>query len=394
MKRVLFVDHVDRVQGGAELNVIELLSRSNFPNEWRVASACPDTSPLYRELQRAGVECFDYRIPASLSESRFVDRRFPLARVLEWPAALKEARWQLHSVINQFKPDIIVTCTNKDHFVTGAACKLVKLPHVWWVNDALTRDFFSWPTRMAFRWFARRDAARLIAVSDYCRAALIRLGLAPEKVVTIHNGIPPLTIDPNRSGTLREFYGLSPEEKLFGTAGRFTPWKGQELFLELARKWIAEGKPGHFILIGRAFNEEQAFEQKLKQYVIDHKLEDRVHFLAYQSNLPATLMELDAFLHTSLRPEPFGRVVLEAMQAGVPVIAARAGGVPEIITPGEHGLLAEPGDVLEYYRQLERLMAAEPERCQLRSAALARVKGQFSVNRVSQQLSRLLKELV
>jgi glycosyltransferase involved in cell wall biosynthesis len=99
-------------------------------------------------------------------------------------------------------------------------------------------------------------------------------------------------------------------------------------------------------------------------------------------------------LHTSLRPEPFGRVVLEAMQAGVPVIAARAGGVPEIITPGEHGLLAEPGDVLEYYRQLERLMAAEPERCQLRSAALARVKGQFSVNRVSQQLSRLLKELV
>ncbi len=334
MKRVLLVDHVDRVQGGAELNIIELLTRSNFPNEWQVACACPDTSPLHRDLKKAGVECFDYRIPASLSESRFVDRRFPLARVMEWPAALKEARWQLHAVINQFKPDVIITCTNKDHFVAGQACQLVKLPHVWWVNDAVTKDFFSWPTRMAFRWFARRDATRLIAVSDYCREALIRLGLAPEKVVTIHNGVPPLTINPNRSGTMREFYGLSLNEKLFGTAGRFTPWKGQELFLELAQKWVAAGKPGHFVLIGRAFNEEQWFEQKLKQYVAEHKLEDRVHFLAYQSNLPAVLMEFDAFLHTSLRPEPFGRVLLEAMQAGVPVIAAQAGGVPEIITPG------------------------------------------------------------
>ena len=394
MKRVLFVDHVDRVQGGAELNIIELLSRSAFPSDWRVACACPDTSPLHRELRQAGVECFDYRIPASLSESRFVDRRFPLTRVLEWPSALKEARWQLHTIMGQFKPDVLISCTNKDHFVAGKACQLVKLPHVWWVNDAVTKDFFSWPTRMAFRTLARRDAARLIAVSDYCRQALIDLGLEAEKVVTIHNGVPPLKINVNRSGTLREFYSIPLTEPLFGTAGRFTPWKGQELFLQVAQRWIAAGKPGHFVLIGRAFNEEQWFEQKLKQFVADNQLGERVHFLAYQSNLPAVLMEFDAFLHTSTRPEPFGRVLLESMQAGVPVIAARAGGVPEIIQHGENGLLAQPGNVGDYFEQLARLMDTEADRQKLAFNARSLVAERFSVNRVSQQFTKLLQELV
>lgn len=392
MKRVLFVDHVDRVQGGAELNVLELLTRSPLPREWRVACACPDTSPLYRSLAGAGIECLDYRIPAALSEARFVDRTFPLQRLFQWPAAMREARWQLHTLIGQFKPDVLVTCTNKDHFIAGAACQLVKLPHVWWVNDALTSDFFSWPTRQVFRWYAR-DAARLIAVSDYCRTALIRQGVAAGKTVTIHNGIPPLTVDPNRSGTLREFFSIPALDLLFGTAGRFTPWKGQELFLELARRWVADNRPGHFVLIGRAFNEEQWFEEKLKQFVARHQLQERVHFVSYQSNLPAALMELDVFLHTSLRPEPFGRVLLEAMIAQVPVIAAHAGGVPEIINTGENGLLAEPGEVQDYFNQLDRLAGSETERRRLAVAGRERALRQFTVNRVSQQFNKLLSEV-
>jgi glycosyltransferase involved in cell wall biosynthesis len=393
MKRVLFVDHVDRVQGGAELNIVELLTRSSFTRDWRVACACPDTSPLHRSLTAGGIECLDYRIPAALSEARFVDRSFPLKRFFQWPAAMREARWQLHTLIGQFKPDVLITCTNKDHFVAGAACRLVKLPHVWWVNDALTRDFFSWPTRMAFRWHAR-EADRLVAVSEYCRDALTRLGVAAEKTVTIHNGIPPLSIDPGRSGTLREFFSIPTDELLFGTAGRFTPWKGQELFLELARRWVADGRPGHFILIGRAFNEEQWFEEKLKQFVIKHKLEERVHFASYQSNLPLVLMEFDAFLHTSLRPEPFGRVLLEAMIARVPVIAANAGGVPEIINTGVNGLLATPGNVEDYYRQLEKLTSSEADRQKLAAAGRERALRQFTVNRVGQQFSKLLTGLV
>ncbi len=393
MKRVLFVDHVDRVQGGAELNILELLTRSPFPREWRVACACPDTSPLYRSLSSAGIECLDYRIPAALSEARFVDRTFPLKRLFQWPEALREARWQLHTLIGQFKPDALVTCTNKDHFVAGSACELVKLPHIWWVNDALTKDFFSWPTRQAFRWHARK-ATRLIAVSDYCREALTKLRIPPEKTVTIHNGIPPLTVDPNRSGTMREFFSIPAAEMLVGTAGRFTPWKGQELFLELARRWVADNRPGHFVLIGRAFNEEQWFEEKLKQFVAQHQLQERVHFVSYQSNLPAALMELDAFLHTSLRPEPFGRVLLEAMIAQVPVIAANAGGVPEIINTGENGLLAEPGAVQDYFNQLDRLAGSETERRRLAAAGRERALRQFTVNRVSQQFSKLLSEVI
>src|SRR5260221_10323950 len=98
--------------------------------------------------------------------------------------------------------------------------------------------------------------------------------------------------------------------------------------------------------------------------------------------MASVLGDLDVLVHASTRPEPFGRVIIEAMAAGLPVIAARAGGVSEIITDGVDGLLAEPGDLENYRLQLDRLLRSTELATRLAGARRQTLGDRFSIQRV------------
>ena len=392
MKRVLFVDHACRILGGAEINLVELLAEVSASNRWTCACACPRESPLGKALRPLGIRQHDYGFPAAANQLRVVGRRFsPLENWRGW-RALESSGLKLKQIISDWSPDAVISCTNKDHFCAASASASSRTPSIWWVNDILSPDFFPKAARLAFRWQARR-AKRLITVSEFARQALLREGLPAARVTTIRNGIPLDRYQPTGRGRWRREFGLPAQEPLAGIVGRFTPWKGQDFFLRLAQAWIRQNRRGHFVLIGQAFNEEEAFEAGLRQFVQTHSLSDRIHFVPFQPNLAAALGDLDVVLHTSLRPEPFGRVIIEAMAAGVPVLAARSGGVPEIITDGVDGLLAEPGELTSYLQQLERLFPPQPLAELLATAARDTVGRRFTVARVREQFEQVLHEL-
>ena len=119
---------------------------------------------------------------------------------------------------------------------------------------------------------------------------------------------------------------------------------------------------------------------------------DLVHFIPFQKDPSAVFTGLTALLHTSTLPEPFGRVIVEAMAAGTPVIAANDGGVPEIITDGVDGFLAPPGDVTAYLAALRKLLARAPD-ARLSAAAREKVQRQFSIARVRDDFVRLVGEV-
>jgi glycosyltransferase involved in cell wall biosynthesis len=276
----------------------------------------------------------------------------------------------------------VVSCTNKDHLASWPACRRARIPSVWWVNDILSRDFFPWIVRRTFVRQARRGATRLVAVSEYVRNVLLRHALFPGRVVTIHNGIPLERYQRRPRGFLRALLNLGPDEFLLGVAGRFTPWKGQDFFVRLAEAWVKRSRPGHFVLIGHSFNEDQPFERQLRDEVRGRGLDERVHFVPFQSDIAAALSDLDVFVHTSTKPEPFGRVLIEAMAVEVPVIAANHGGVPEIVTHGVNGLLAAPGTLRAYLSAMEALHRDERLRTRFAAAGRARVVDQFPIARV------------
>jgi len=104
----------------------------------------------------------------------------------------------------------------------------------------------------------------------------------------------------------------------------------------------------------------------------------------------AALSDLDVMVHASLRPEPFGRVIIEAMAVGAPVIAARAGGVPEIIEDRQNGWLAAPGDLSEYLTALRQRFQDEELTRKIREAAGRVVRERFTIERVLDQFEAII----
>jgi len=397
MKRILFVDHASRILGGAEINLVELLAELAREPRWALTCASSPGSPLAGALRPLEVSVADYSTPEVINTLRVVGRRLPLRQAWQARRAMRTAVSALEEIVGVTDPNVIVSCTNKDHYAVSLFNEQRRfakpIPSVWWFNDILSARFFSLPFRLAFVWRALRSSRKIIAVSEYARRSLLWYGLPASRVVTIHNGLPMADYQVfDRQHAWRP-PNVAADEPLVGLIGRFTPWKGQEFFIKLASRWVCENPRGHFLLVGQAFNEDAAFEASLRAAVSQAGLQARIHFVPFQKNIIPVLSSLSALVHASLRPEPFGRVIVEAMAAGVPVLAARAGGVPEIVTHGVNGLLARPGHLAEYHAQLRRLLTDQPLAHRLRQAAWETVRERFEIGRVRRQFDAIIEEL-
>lgn len=391
MRRVLFVDHVNRILGGAEVNLVELLAEPCARAAWAATVACSPGSPLDERLAGLGIRRVPYAFGRAVNELRVVGRRFPLLGAVRGLRALHAAGKRLGEILRETGAEVAVSCTNKDHFAAASACRRGRARSVWWVNDLLSAEFFPAPARKAFVWRARRGAARLTPVSGAARQALLDEGVPAERVTAIPNGIPLERYVRQARGTLRRLIGAGDDEFLAGIVGRFTPWKGQDVVIRVARRWREAGLRGRFLLIGRAFNEDTPYETALHEAA--RGLEEVVHFVPFQPEISAALSDLDVLLHASVKPEPFGRVLIEAMAVGVPVVAARGGGVPEIITDGQDGLLASPGDEAAYVAALRSLAASPARRAALGAAGRHTVEARFTAGRVQRDFERVFAEV-
>lgn len=172
--------------------------------------------------------------------------------------------------------------------------------------------------------------------------AFVEAGGQAEKVRIVYNGFDPakaVAHDPGRAARLRTELGLGPEP-LVGLFGRLSEWKGQHVFLDA----IAAMDGVQAVIVGGALFGQDAYETRIREQASRLGLDGRVRFLGFRSDVPELMASMDAVAHTSVVAEPFGRVVVEAMMCGRPVVATRGGGVTEIIRDGETGLLVPPGD--------------------------------------------------
>jgi len=138
---------------------------------------------------------------------------------------------------------------------------------------------------------------------------------------------------------------------------------------------------------------ETGYERELHMLVARLELTDRVEFTGHIDDVAGQLDRADVLVHASVIPEPFGLVVVEAMAAGVPVIAADAGGPAEVITNGVDGLLTAPGDVDALAEALQALAMDEPLRQRLSTNAHARARD-FGPDRVGPSITDLYRTVV
>lgn len=378
--RVVFIDHVARLSGG-ELALLHLLPALSSHVCIRVILG--EDGPLARQLAEAGIETEVLPLPSRLRDVRketVRPGRLDLSSLAAVPAYVHRLQQRLRSI----DADLVHTNSLKSALYGGAAARLAHIPAVWHVRDRIAPDYLPRGAVSLVRTASRILPSFVVANSHATLSTLPRT--TSSRVVYNSVALPDSVEAPPQLGAPR---GI---EVTMGVVGRLAPWKGQNVFLESFAAAF-KGTPVRGRIIGSAMFGEDAYERALRHQVVRLGIGEQVEFRGFRDDVWGELAELDVLVHCSVTPEPFGQVVLEAMAAGVPVIAARAGGPAELITDGVDGVLTTPGDCAALAAALRRLHDDAELRRTLALAAKARSL-EFTPERTAAQLLAVYRQIV
>jgi len=183
-------------------------------------------------------------------------------------------------------------------------------------------------------------ADHVIAVTDSLRDDLVeRTRLNPERIKIIYNGIDVSRFQRPRSSALRQKYGWSEDEIIVGSLGNIRPAKGYDILLQAAALLGGSERSCRFVIAGQSKENDSLYDELLALRKA-LGLEDRVRFLGFVDDAPEFLAGVDLFLSSSIS-EGLPLSAIQAMVAGVPVVATRCGGYERLITDGVNGCLVE-----------------------------------------------------
>ncbi len=252
---------------------------------------------------------------------------------------------------------------------------------------------FVLPHRLERRWLLPSLQGMIFISKAVARAQLQHVDSPPPSRV-----IPnPVNLDVfcrNDFHDLRQDLGLPADAPLIAMVGRIAPWKGQHIFIEAFAHLRQHMPDAHALIIGDAgTGRDQQYKEALIARSLEMHLQDHLLWLGHRSDIPSILMNCDLLVHCSVEPEPFGRVIIEGMAAGVPVIGSRAGGVPEIIDHEVNGLLTPPGDIAALAAAMLRLLTDRPLRERVIANGQRTVKQRYTVEKHVQAVTEFYREL-
>ena len=227
--------------------------------------------------------------------------------------------------------------------------------------------------------------ARIVTISDAVRDFHIRAGLPAEKLVTIHYGLD--AVPPEQSETTPADVGIPPDAPLVLAVARLIEQKDQATLLHAFARVLATAPDARLAVLGWG-----RLEGQLRALVSQLGLDGSAYLLG-RVDPRAWLERADVFAH-SPRWEGFGIVLLEAMLAGLPVVATRVSAIPEIVIDGETGLLVPPGDVAAFAAALASLLGDEERRTRFGRAGRERARSEFSVARMADRTIALYEGVV
>ena len=248
--------------------------------------------------------------------------------------------------------DVVYANSQKAFLLAALPARLVGRPVIWHLHDILDGAHFGRAQRIVQARLANLCAARVVVPSRAAADAFVRAGGCPSRVALVPNGLD-LDRDPRSAAALRAELGL-PTGPLIGVFSRLAPWKGQDVVIEA----LARIPDVRCLVVGAALFGEDAYAAQLRDLAAARGLSDRVLFLGQRADVPTLMQAVDAVVHPSVDPEPFGRTLVEAMLAGVPVIATDAGASAEILDGGAAGTLVPPGRPDRLAAALAELFAA------------------------------------
>jgi glycosyltransferase involved in cell wall biosynthesis len=287
--------------------------------------------------------------------------RMMTSRVIAWRRILKQEDADILHLNNTFS-------TDHDALIAAKSLGVPVVCHVRGieVNISLNAIFLS------------RYIDKIIAISNAVKTNLLEQGVSDRSIRLIYDGIKEERItDGVKQGYLFSKYKLQPSHTIFGVVGNIKPWKGQQLLVEAAAQLKQKYNNFYCFLVGDIT--DKTYHDEILNLIGKYGLEDHVIITGYQKKVADFVNSFDIFVHTSVEPEPFGIVIIEALALQKPVIVSNIGAPQEIIEDGKSGLLFDIESVPDLVEKLDALIKDEHRRKMLGEQGYHRFRDNFTI---------------
>jgi len=300
----------------------------------------------------------------------------------------------LVKIFREERPHIVHTHTSKAGLLGRWAAFFARIPiivhtphgHVFW-------GYFSrWKT-LVFVLLERLTAHitdKIITLTEQEKRDHLRYNIASEdKFLHVHSGVDlnkflHTSVAPLE---MRKVLKIPEQNLVVGTAGRLTPVKGHRYLIEAAKKIVAVKPDINFLFLG-----DGELQEKLEKMASELNIRENVVFLGWRPDVAEVMSMFDIFVLPSIN-EGMGRVLVEAMALGKPIVASNIGGIPDLIMQGKNGMLVPVADPLALASGIEFLMT-NPKKMGEMGSAGKKIAADYGVDSMMQKIEQLYLELL
>jgi len=304
---------------------------------------------------------------------------------------------KLVPILRRQRPHIVETHTAKAGFVGRLAARLAGVPIVLHVfHGHVFYGYFGAVQTRTFIHIERilaRLTDRVITISPtQCHDIAHVYHIAPpHKVLVVPLGLdlgPLVAARQNDDGRFRRVLGIPADAPLVGYVGRFTAVKNPSLLVDVAHRVLQRAPQARFVLVG-----DGELRPDVERQIAELDLAGRVTLAGWQRDMPAVYAALDVLALTSLN-EGTSVTAIEALAAGVPVVATAVGGMADVVADGQTGLLVPSGDVAAFAEAVAELLQAPERGRPLAQAGQRDVTARFGIERLVRDMESLYVTLL
>jgi glycosyltransferase involved in cell wall biosynthesis len=366
-RTVLFVNSWSTAHGGSSTSLLDVVTHLD-PARYRPVVMCPAEGELPARLREVNVPVMVRGIHRPTREEL---HRFLLEAPLHWRWLKSERIALVHGNTSASRRSIVQAAVSAG------------VPYIQHVRNVVRNPQSPYGYQVAERIVCNSDATAAVFRADQALGA---------KTVTLYNAVDLAQYDGERE-TRREELALDASRPIVGFVGQIVPRKGVTTLITAMSEVLARVPDALLVIVGCAPPDETAYEIECRRLVESLGLGEHVRFTGYRRDVPAFMRTFDVFALPT-RSEPFGKVVIEAMAAGCPVVASHVGGIPEIVTSPQLGLLIPPDEPAALSAALLEYLTNPDRRRAVANSGYVSVRSRFGMAAMLHNLQALYDDVL
>lgn len=312
---------------------------------------------------------------------------------IKWFLSFPITVFKLIRIIKKEKIDIVHNNTSLN-LQAPFACRFTKTKLVWHLNDTLLPSFCKRIVVPIIKLLSDKIVVFSQDVADF----YFDKKIPKNKIEIIYPSVNtkkfnPKNISQEQKEKLKKKLDIKPGEKVIGEIGNLNPIKGHIYFIEAASLVCKKHKDTKFIIVGSILQNRKKYFKQLKNYTKKLRLEDKIIFTGYQSNIPLFLSIMDVFVLSSIA-EACPTVTLEAMAMTTPVVSTRVGGITTQIIPEKTGLIVEIRNSQQISQACLRFLENQKLARKMGQKARIKVQEKFSLEKCVIEHQNLYQSLI